>query len=535
MSDELKPNETSTGATLEVPVKLPPETAEVPVHASTSLAVPVELPPETVDIALMADGTPRQPVDPKSIPRPMGPKNMKGPPAPGPRRGGGPRGGMPQSRMPQPQNEPPRKQFLGLSKEWGANLPNKRMLDASLESELDALLKDESIAAALSETQREPQAPKMTDGRKKGKIIAIHGRDVFVDVPGGRGQGVLPLEQFTDKKPVIGEEVEFAIERVDGANGVLVLTMEGATQVVTNWNVVQLGMIVEAKVTGLNKNKSGLLVEVNGLRGFMPMSQVDLGRVEQPEAYENQRIKCMVVELNPEERNLILSRRALIEKERAAKAEEFWANIAEGQVRKGVVKSIKPFGAFVDLGGADGLIPASEFSWQRVNNLEEVVKPGQDVEVMVQRLDLEHRKIGLSLKALQNNPFNDFANQHRPGTRLSGKVTRLAEFGAFVELAPGIEGLVHVSELSTQRVRRVYDIVAEGDEVSVQILSVDPQSRRVSLTMKAIEAEAASAADAASAAEAEADRKEAADRMANRKPSSGNLRGGMGGGAIKFG
>ncbi|CAN5328263.1 hypothetical protein BH11PLA2_BH11PLA2_01350 [soil metagenome] len=422
-----------------------------------------------------------------------------------------------------------------LPTEWGANRPNKRNLDASIEAELAAALKDDGLIAALSETQETKQAPKMPGAKQKGPIVAIHGKDVFVQMPGGRGQGVLPIQQFGEKKPVIGEEVEFDIERADGRNGVIILTMEGATAVVTNWSAVKLGMVVEAKVTGLNKNKTGLQVEVNGIKGFMPISQVDIGRVENPEAYENQSLRCQVIELNPEERNLIVSRRVLLEKERAAKAEEFWAGLAEGQVRKGIVKSIKAFGAFVDIGGADGLIPISEFSWQRVENIEEIVKPGQQVEVLVNRLDFDNRKIGLSLKALQGNPFQTFADTHRPGARITGKVTRIMDFGAFVEVAPGIEGLIHVSELSTSRVRRVRDVVAEGDEVSVQVIEVDVQSRRIALTLKTIQAEAEMASEAAAQAEAEADRKAALDNMANRKPSATNLRGGMGGGAIKFG
>ena len=392
---------------------------------------------------------------------------------------------------------------------------------------------DVDTAVAQTETQQKPQGAGAPGQRKKGRIISIHGKDVFVDVPGGRSQGVLPLEQFEGRTPKIGEEVEFDIERFDSANGLLVLTREGAAQVVTDWSSVALHMVIEARVTGTNKNKTGLTVEVNGIKGFLPASQLDLYRVEDLDQFLNQRLKVQVVELNPEERNLIVSRRALLERERAQKAEQFWANIQEGQIRKGIVKSIKPFGAFVDLGGADGLIPVSEFSWQRVNDLNEFVKVGQEVEVFVTRVDHDARKIALSVKQLTTSPWDEFAKRVKPGARVTGKVTRTADFGAFVELEPGIEGLIHVSELSTQRVRRVRDVVSEGQAVVVEVLSVDPAARRIGLSLKTIAKDQEDAATAVEEAERAADIKAAEEMMANR-PVNPNLRGGIGGNPIKF-
>ena len=282
---------------------------------------------------------------------------------------------------------------------------NQAMAGFSIESEV-----------ARTETQSKPQAAGSVPGqRKKGHVVGIHGKDVFVEVPGGRSQGVLPLEQFEGRKPAIGEAVEFEVERYDRANGLLVLTREGAAQTVTDYSSIAMHMIIEARITGTNKNKTGLTVEVNGIKGFLPASQLDLYRVEDLDQFLNQRLKVQVVELNPEERNLIVSRRAVLERERAQKAEQFWASIQEGQVLKGVVKSIKPFGAFVDLGGADGLIPVSEFSWQRVNDLSEFVKIGQEVQVLVSRIDRDARKIGLSVKQLTTSPFDDFAKRVKAG------------------------------------------------------------------------------------------------------------------------
>jgi small subunit ribosomal protein S1 len=422
-----------------------------------------------------------------------------------------------------------------LLRDFTAHKPNKRDLDAEIEAELNQAIAGFNVESSIAQAEGEqkPKAPGTPGQRKKGRVLSIHGQDVFIDVPGGRSQGVLPLEQFEGVTPKVGDEVEFDIERYDGANGLLVLTREGAAQVVTDWSSVALHMIVEARITGTNKNKTGLTVEVNGIKGFMPASQIDMYRVEDLDQFVNQRMKVQVVEISPEERNLIVSRRALLERERAQKAEQFWATIKEGEIRKGVVKSIKPFGAFVDLGGADGLIPISEFSWQRVNDINEVVKVGQEVQVFVNRVDYDARKIGLSVKALTTSPWDEFGTRVKAGARMIGKVTRTADFGAFVELEPGIEGLIHVSELSTQRVRRVRDVVGEGQSVEVEILSVDPAARRISLSLKRLAEEKEAAEDAAERAEHEAEKKAAEELMANR-PVNPNLRGGIGGNPVKF-
>ncbi len=459
----------------------------------------------------------------------------KGPPQAGQRRFGpsGPnRGGDRPRRSDKPYNPGGAPPVL----DFGANKPNARELDKLIEDELAQAMEGFDVAASVAkqESVQKPQAPSKTaSGRKTGVVVGVHNNDVFVEVPGGRSQGVLPLQQFEGRRPAIGESVEFDIDHYDSANGLLILTREGSAQSVQDWSQITYGLIVEARVTGTNKNKTGLTVEVSGIKGFLPASQLDLYRVEDISQFVNQRIKVMVAEVNPAERNLIVSRRAVLEREKQQKAEEFWKTIQEGQVRRGVVRSVKPFGAFVDLGGADGLIPASEFSWQRVNDLNEYVKIGQEVEVLINRIDFEARKIGLSMKQLTVSPFEEFANRVKAGARVKGKVSRIADFGAFVELEPGVEGLIHVSELSTQRTRRVRDVVEEGQVVEVEILSVDPGARRIALSLKRIAAEKDLAEEAAEQAEHEADMKAAEEAMASR-PVNPNLRGGIGS-QIKFG
>ena len=463
------------------------------------------------------------------------PARVPPPRVPGPRPEGGPRRPFP--RGDRPKNDGSKPPQMDITKDFSLSKPNTRALDQSIEAEMEAALAGFDVTGSIAkeEGNRRPTGiPGQAQPRKSGAVLAIHGKDVFIDVPGGRSQGVLPLLQFEGKTPVVGQMVEFDIEGYDGANGLLKLTMQGAAQTVTDWSSISRGMVVEAKVTGVNKNRTGLMIEVNGIKGFMPISQIDMYRVEKPEDYLNQRLKCMVTELDPAERNLVVSRRGLLERERQEQLEQFWATIEEGQILTGIVRSIKPFGAFVSLGAADGLIPISELSWSRVEKPEDLLQIGQKVEVKVHRLDHEARKIALSLKQLIRSPWDDFVQQYRPGVRLPGKVTRILDFGAFVEIAPGIEGLIHISEMASLRVRRVRDVVNEGQEITVQILAIDEENHRIALSLKALEAEAEATAEAAADAEEQDDRKSAEERLANR-PINPNLRGGIGRGGALFG
>ncbi len=324
--------------------------------------------------------------------------------------------------------------------------------------------------------------PAAEAGPKKGKVFRIHGQDVFIDLPGGRTQGVLPLLQFQEGPPAIGTEIEITIEGFDSANGVMILSRRGAA-VEADWSSVAAGMTVEARVTATNKG--GLSVDVNGIRGFMPISQIDLYRVEDAEQFVNQRLLCLVTEVDPVERNLVVSRRALLEKQREEMRDKLWQELAEGQVRQGIVRSVKDFGAFVDLGGVDGLLHVSEMSWQRVQDVSSIVQPGQTIKVVVLKIDHERRKVSLGLKQLTASPWDTVSEKYHAGAIVTGKVSRLMDFGAFVELEPAIEGLIHISELAPQRVFRVGDIVQVGQEVQVKVLSVDPTQRRISLSLKA--------------------------------------------------
>jgi small subunit ribosomal protein S1 len=391
-------------------------------------------------------------------------------------------------------------------------------LDAEIEREFQEALGGLSEQEIFGEPAGKG-APPADKGRKKVRVVRVHGGDVFVDVPGGRSGGVLPLTQFPEGKPEVGAEFDADIEGYDAANGLLILTRKGAA-VQADWDSVAVGMTVEARVT--ETNKGGLSVDVNGIRGFMPISQIDLYRVENPEQFINQRLLCLVTEVNPDERNLVVSRRALLEKEREENRERLWQELAEGQVRNGVVRSVRDFGAFVDLGGVDGLLHVSEMSWSRVADATQVVQPGQAIKVVVLKLDRERRKISLGLKQLTPSPWDRIEERYPAGKVVPGKITRLEDFGAFVELEPGVEGLIHISELAPQRVRRVRDIVQPGQEVQVAVLRIDPEQRRMSLSMKAALPKEAELAEEESGAEAE----QPPARPA--RPRKTPLRGGLG-------
>jgi len=279
-------------------------------------------------------------------------------------------------------------------------------------------------------------------------------------------------------------------------------------------------------------NKGGLSVEVNGIKGFLPISQIDMYRVERPEEYMNQKLRCLVTEVEPAERNLVVSRRALLEREREEDRAKFWESVQEGQVRTGIVRNIMPFGVFVDLGGADGMVPMSELAWARVEKPEDVVKLGQTVQVKVLRIDQTTRKVSLSLRALAASPWDTLQERIGIGSTITGKVSRVAEFGAFVEIEPGIEGLIHVSELGTQRIRRVTDVVKEGQVLTVEVLGIDMETRRISLSLRAIMAASQRAEQAALTAEQQAkEDAEAALEDAKPKPPPRvrPLRGGVSG------
>lgn len=360
--------------------------------------------------------------------------------------------------------------------------PQNRIDDA-LQREIDDALAGMSIDDMVAK----PEGGKnvgAAPGLRKGTIIAIHGEDVFVDL-GGRSQGVLPITQFTSA-PKEGDQVQVTIEGYDSAEGLMNLSMEGAVMAAA-WVTLEEGQIIEGRVTGLNKG--GLELNVDGIRAFMPMSQVDLYRVDDHDltTYLNQKLRCQVVEVDPADKKLVVSRRSVLEVERAEKREQAFATLVEGQTVKGTVKSIMPYGAFVDIGGVDGLLHVKDMSHARVNDPKEVVKEGQTLELVVLKVDREARKVGLSLKQAMPDPWLNAENKYPEGTIVSGRIVRLADFGAFMELEPGLDGLVPISELTFERrLKHPSELVKENDIVKARVMTIDLTRKRISLSIKRV-------------------------------------------------
>jgi small subunit ribosomal protein S1 len=399
-------------------------------------------------------------------------------------------------------------------------LPNIRAaLPPDLEDEFQQALGDapmDSLLGAADEISK--QALLEPESKQMGRVMAIHRDDVFIEL-GGREQGVVPLLQFDDP-PQPGQTIEVRIRRFNAEEGLYELALPNAAASIGDWSDLSEGLLVEAKVTG--HNTGGLEAEVNHIRGFIPISQVALYRVEHLEEFVGQSLPCLVVEANPDRRNLVLSHRAVLEREKEEARKLFWQTLEVGQVREGVVRKLMDFGAFIDLGGADGLLHISQLAWGRVKHPSEVLQEGQTIRVRVDKIDPESRRIGLAYRELMQSPWTDAEHKYPPLSTVRGKVTKLMDFGAFVEIEPGVEGLVHISELAHKRVWRVSDVVKEGDEVDAVVLSIDTEAKRISLSMKN-----ALPPEEPPAAEPDKDAAEPPPPPKKQKPSA-PLRGGLG-------
>jgi len=343
----------------------------------------------------------------------------------------------------------------------------------SLEEVLDPATSAGTSAAA---GELEPEA------RVHGRVAAVHRDNVFIDL-GQRNQGILSLRQFPEP-PQPGTPLEVIINRFDPEEGLYQLSLPGAAVDVADWSQLSEGLLVSTRITG--HNKGGLECEVNHIRGFIPAGQVSLFRIEDFSQFVGETLLCIVTEARPEKRNLVLSRRAVLEREKAEAKTRLMAELREGDVREGTVRSLQDYGAFIDLGGVDGLLHVSQLSWQRVRHPSEVLTVGQPIKVKIKKVDSETGKISLAFRDLTENPWTSASYKYPVTSTHTGTVSKVMDFGAFVQLEPGIEGLVHVSELAHGRVWRTSDVVTEGQEVEVKVLSVDAEQQRISLSMKAL-------------------------------------------------
>ena len=354
-------------------------------------------------------------------------------------------------------------------------------LDAALEAEIQDALGDMTVEDMLDlgDRPRRPGRGRATRETRPGTIASIHGDDVFVEF-GPKAQGVCPLRQF-EEKPEIGATMDFTIERLDADDGLLILSRDGAIQTAA-WESLEIGQIIEARCTGTNKG--GLDMEVANHRAFMPAGQVDIRHIEDLGIFVGEKLPCEVIELDRQRGRIILSRKAMLLVEQAERREKLLQTLDVGQRTQAVITSVQPYGAFADIGGMDGLIHVSELSWKHVDHPGAVVTVGDKVTVQVLDVDFDRERISLSLKATQQDPWQEFAGTHEVGQLVYGRVTKLVPFGAFVQVGDGIEGLVHISEMSAHHVDAPEQVVTPGEELWVKIIDLDLARRRISLSIK---------------------------------------------------
>lgn len=324
----------------------------------------------------------------------------------------------------------------------------------------------------------------------KGVIVQVGQDEVLVDV-GAKSEGVVPLRELScydvsspDDVVQVGDEIDVWVVKAEDNEGRIILS-KGRADAVKAWETLDKAFQGEETVKGVVREvvKGGLLVDL-GVRSFLPASQVERGYVEDLSQYVGREISARIIELNKARKKVILSRKVLLEEDYSQKRKETLETIQEGDVVKGIVRRLTQFGAFVDIGGLDGLLHISEISWHRINHPSEVLKVGDELEVQVLRVDRENEKVSLSLKQVLPNPWERVVENYPVGTVVRARVVRLVPFGAFVELEPGVEGLVHISHLADWHVAKPEDVIQEGQVIDVKVLSVDDENKRIRLSLR---------------------------------------------------
>jgi small subunit ribosomal protein S1 len=325
----------------------------------------------------------------------------------------------------------------------------------------------------------------------KGTVLKVTPSEVIVDV-GYKSEGIIPVDEFVDENGQItvqpGDIVDVLLERTEDRDGYVVLSREKAEKMKI-WDEVEKAYAERKVVIGrvIERIKGGLAVDI-GVRAFLPGSQIDVRPVRNLDALRGQELRMRVIKVNKKRGNIVLSRKVLLEEENAEKKKHTLDTLAEGKVLRGVVKNITDYGAFIDLGGIDGLLHITDMSWGRVTHPSELFQVNQEIDVIVLKYDPATERVSLGHKQLMNDPWSNVIERYPVGARLTGKVVSLTDYGAFVELEPGVEGLIHVSEMSwSKRVKHPSKILNVGDTVETMVLGVDPGARRISLGLKQVE------------------------------------------------
>ena len=324
----------------------------------------------------------------------------------------------------------------------------------------------------------------------EGDVVRIDKDEVLVDI-GYKSEGLIPANELSIRKGAdpqeiveLGQHIEALVLQKEDADGRLILSAKRAA-FEKAWNRIEEAHAEQRTVEGpvIEVVKGGLILDI-GLRGFLPASLVDIRRVRNLDSFMGQRLECKVIELNRSRNNVVLSRRAVLEEERKEERNRILTTLQEGDVVTGTVSNLVDFGAFVDLDGIDGLIHISELSWNHVDHPSEVVEVGEEVEVKVLEVDRDRERISLGLKQTRKDPWQEIVERVNVGEQIHGRVTKLVSFGAFVEVAEGVEGLIHISELAEHHVETPDEIVRSGDEVDARIIDVDAKRRRLSLSLR---------------------------------------------------
>jgi len=359
-------------------------------------------------------------------------------------------------------------------------------------------LDDDNVWTTTPEGERIPNYdatfPTINEGEVvHGTVVRVDKDEVLVDI-GYKSEGVIPVAELSIRRSVnpedevkVGDEIDALVLTKEDTEGRLILSKKRARFEIA-WKAIEAAAESGEPVDGrvIEVVKGGLILDL-GVRGFLPASLVDIRRVQDLDEFLGKELRCKVIELNRSRNNVVLSRRAVLEDERKEMRQAILDRLNPGDVVDGQISNIVDFGAFVDLDGMDGLIHISELSWSHVNHPSEVLEIGQDVKVKVLDIDRERQRISLGLKQTQSDPWQQVLEQHKEGDVVEGKVTKVVTFGAFVEILPGVEGLVHISELAQHHVENPREVVSQDDTVLVKVIEVDAERRRLSLSLKRVE------------------------------------------------
>ena len=367
-------------------------------------------------------------------------------------------------------------------------MEGRELIGIENESTVQADFTPEELVQAIEESLHD-----FKDGDiVEGEVVKIDRDEVLLDI-GHKSEGVIPSKELSIRHDVdpgevvkVGDHIEALVLQKEDKEGRLILSKKRA-QYERAWGRIEDVMHGGGTIKGpvIEVVKGGLILDI-GLRGFLPASLVDLRRVRDLHPFVGTELECKIIELDRNRNNVVLSRRAFLEESQSEGRKKFLDSLQKGELRKGTVSSIVNFGAFVDLGGVDGLVHVSELSWKHVDHPGEVVTVGEEVEVEVLDVDLERERVSLSLKATQEDPWKEFERKYQAGEIVGGEVTKLVPFGAFVRVAQGIEGLVHISELSESHVESPEQVLSVGTEVRVRVIDVDVSRRRICLSMRLV-------------------------------------------------